>query len=310
MKKELNNAVNNTSSKVDEIFLFRTMAKEFNHSPISKCTYAKEIHGKIGWVEFSSKYKIGGKATTELGDLLIFTFDKWKKELRLCVLQAKYKNGRYYRFLNSQANLFQWELLYDKPSIINRGKLNFPQNILNFRTDYKSISAYGIFYHDNITREIDFLYTLPEFFVPHSMPRKRISNGGRSFNFRCPFGLGSPNNRCIRGIMPSEAISTCSIDVFENQVLSCKVGAPIPKGSHIETWAKIFFYYIREYADEPDVIAEILEFYNNDISINDSYSFEGMPSALIIVTDSEKYMRMHVESMYASNDLPNYYEKD
>lgn len=296
MKKELNAAVKKSTSKIDEIFLFRAMAKEFNHSIISKSTYVKEIHGNKSKVEFSSKYKLGGSANTELGDLLIFTFDKATQELRMCILQAKYKQSRYYRFLNSKANLFQWELLHDKPPIINKSKFHFPPDILNFRTDYKSISAYGIFYHDNILRDIDFLFTLPDFFVPHSMPRSPIANGDRCFNFRCPFGLGSPNNVCTKGITRKEAISTCSIDVFENQVLLCKVGVPIPNKTPIGRWVLTLLNNMREYADNPEVINELLNFYNDDIT-EYTYSFDETPSALIVITDSNKYEELCMEYM-------------
>lgn len=301
MKKELNAAIKSSGVKINEISLFRAMADEFNHSMISQCTYVEEIHGNKGMVEFPSKYKVGGTAKTELGDLLILTFDKSTKELRLCVLQAKYKSGRYYRFLNSQADIFQWELLHDKPLITNRGRFNFPSDILNFRTDYRSISAYGIFYHDNITKEVDFLYTLPDFFAPHSIPKHRVSNGNRSFNFKCPIGLGSPNKGCTRGITPKEAISTCSIDVFEKQVLLCKIGAPIPRGTRIADWVGILLNSMRGTADNPRVIEELLGYYGEEISVNNSY--EETPSALVVVTDSERYKEAQGENMLVNNDL-------
>lgn len=294
MKKELNTTIKKTTAKIDEIFLFRAMAKEFNHPLISKGTYVEEIHGGKGKVGFPSKYKAGGSANVELGDLLIFTFDKATQELRMCILQAKYKKGRYYRFLNTSADLFQWELLHDKPTITSKSNFHFPPNILNFRTDYKSITAYGIFYHDNILRDIDFLYTLPQFFVPHSFPRSPISAGIRSFNFRCPFGLGSPNYTCIRGITVKEAISTCSIDVFENQVLLSKVGVPISK-TPIETWALTLLNRMKEYADNRDVINDLLSFYNNDILARTD-SFNENPAALIVITDSKKYSEFYMEN--------------
>jgi hypothetical protein len=38
MKKELNDAIIASGKSIDEIFLFREMAKEFNQSIVSKCT--------------------------------------------------------------------------------------------------------------------------------------------------------------------------------------------------------------------------------------------------------------------------------
>ena len=309
MKKKLNAAVKSSSSKVDEIFLFRAMANEFNHNAISKCTYVEEIHGTKGKVEFSSAFSTGGSARVELGDLLILTFDKWTKELRLCVLQAKYKSGRYYRFLNAKADLFQWELLRYKLSISNRSKFNFPSNILNFRTDYKSITAYGIFYYDNISKEIDFLYTLPEYFKPHSLPLHCISKGIRSFHFRCPYRLGSPNRGCIKGIAPKEAISTCSIDTFEDQVLLCNVGAPIPRGSAIDRWILALLNSMRTCADHPEVIDELLRAYNDNVPRDFTCSLEGVPSALVIITDSGKYRKIYESRMEEELMLPNKYSE-
>lgn len=47
-----------------------------------------------------------------------------------------------------------------------------------------------------------------------------------------------------------------------------------------------------EYADNPEAIDELLYFYSNNIA-EETYSFEGTPSALVIVTDSKKYRILH-----------------
>lgn len=217
---------------------------------------------------------------------MLFTFDKATKQLRLCTLQAKYKPGQYTRFLNFKADLFQWELLSKKPNISSKGRFSFPSNILNFRTDYKSITAYGIFYHDIISGDIDYLYTLPEHIIPHSYPIRRLSKGIRTFNFSCPIMLGSPNRTCTKGIYHKEAISSCSIDVFEEQVKLCKVGAPLD--STIDAWALSLLRDIRERADDSSVIDELLSYYEDrDLAVQSDYSFESIPSVLVVVTDSK-----------------------
>lgn len=288
MKTQLNSVFKTTGMKIDEVNLFREMAKAFNNHSVSKCIYVDEIHQCH--VEFDSHIHKKGFAKVELGDLLLLTFDKATRELRICVLQAKYKKESYYAFLNFKGDIFQWELLLKKPCIKNKSKkFKFPENILNFRTDYKSIAAYGVFYHDNISRDIEFLYTLPEHVSPHCMPKGPITKKATSFHFRCPCNLGSPNNTCKKGIESREAISTCSLDVFEEQVLTCKVGAPI-NDYGVKTWVLQLLRHIKGRASDSSIVDEVLE-YLGRLDLDDSvkYSFEHIPSIMLVVTDSEEY---------------------
>ena len=286
MKAKLNAAVRAAGMKVDEEMLFRELAKEFN-TAVSRATYVEEMHKNM--IEFGSGYKVGGVAKVELGDLMLLTYDKATNELRLCILQAKHRKGRYYRFLNFNANIFQWELLKDKPMIINRSKkFDFPTNILNFRTDYESITAYGIFYEDNISGEIDFLYTLPKYIVPKSIPKKKLTKGVRMFHFSCPRKLGASNSLCRAGITCKEAVSTCSLDVFEAQVLRCKVGAPIDD-TGIRKWIANLLLSCRGRATAPGVIDEVLAYLDvREDNVESKYDLEGVPSVIVVATDSER----------------------
>lgn len=295
MKKELNRAISGMPN-VGEIVLFREMANQFNNNIIAKCTYVKEVHKMM--VNFHSDFE-GGNKQKELGDLLLLTFDKANKELRLCILQAKYRKGLYRYFLDCKADLYQWELLYYKPYVNNLSNLNFPSNILNFRHDYKSITAYGIFYHDYMNNDIDFLYTLPDFFTPknllYSYSKKNISV--RSFIYTCPkigtyhFGCcGCRKNKS--GMIPKETLYTCSIDLFEQEVLSCRVGAPIDNNPDIKKYILSLLSGMKNSANIPQVIDEILENYdfgNRDESKNNTVNNDEHPAAIIVVTDSKKY---------------------
>ena len=283
MKSQLNAKIKRTGMKVDEENLFREMAKEFN-TKISKATYVEVIHKSS--VEFNSCYKVGGVAKVELGDLMLLTYNKARSELRICILQAKYKKGRYYYLLNFGADIFQWELLKAKPVIANKSKrFSFPSNILNFRSDYDSITAYGIFYEDNISKEIDFLYTLPKHIEPRNYPKGRITKGVRSFYFRCPGHLGSPNSMCKAGITPKEAISTCSLDLFAEQVLKGKVGAPI-NDAKVRSWVTRLLVSYKGSSTMPEVIDDLLK--NLDVRddyMDEEYDFEGIPSIMVVLTD-------------------------
>lgn len=282
MKKTLNDAVCNAAPgvKIDEMFLFREMAREFNAGG-SRCTYVEEVHGRKGLVEFTSKMK-GGPARVELGDLLIFTFNRFSKEMKMCVMQVKY--------LLPCLDILQWEMLRERPDIISHAsRFNFPKNILNFNLDYLSITAYGIFYENNIDGYIDFLYTIPE---QLKLKKDPALGGGsrRKFDLTCKQDIGTSNPDCriYKSEGGRELIETCSMDAFEKEMLSYSIGAPIPVS--MRGWVIGLFKSMRDRADNPEIIDDILEAYRleNDNFGNESYVYDHAPSALILSIGREK----------------------
>ena len=144
--------------RIDEVNLFGLMAELFNTSH-SKSTFVKKVHGRIGFVDYNSTI-LGGTKTVEIADLQLITCNRKTNEIRMCFIQAKYRRGNFRRFLTLSANLFQWELLKDKPDIIDTYHNGFPTNILNFST-YESITSFGIFYIDK-SGKFDFLSLLTD----------------------------------------------------------------------------------------------------------------------------------------------------
>lgn len=288
MKKELNKAIIGIPNVGEE--LFREMANQFNNNLIAKCTYVKEVHQMQ--VEFCSNIT-GNMEKRELGDLLLLTFDKVKKELRLCVLQAKYRRGAYRKFLSYSTDVLQWDLLYYKPDVYNKSSINIPKHILNFRNDYKSITAYGIFYRDKLLNMIDFLYTLPDYFKPNNTMSSKST-----FNYTCP-NLGVCRYSCCgcntticqtkQGGVPKETLFTCSMDIFEREVLQCKVGDPIDDG-YIKKYILGLLNEMKMDTENPEIIDEILRDYDYDYyeEINNYKFDEGHPSAIIVITNSRK----------------------
>lgn len=287
MKKELNMAISDIEN-VREEDLFREMARQFSKNTLSKCTYVKEVHKMM--VDFYSNIK-GGVQQKEIGDLLLLTYNKLRKELRLCILQAKYRRGSYRKFLNCKADIFQWELLYYKPDVYNKSTINIPKHILNFRHDYKSITAYGVFYHDKKLDMIDFLYTLPELFTPrHLWP-----SPSNTFAFNCP-NLSICKSSCCgcstticptkQGGVPKETLYTCSMDIFEHEILSCRIGAPI-NSDEIQKYVLGLLVSMKKTSENPEVIDEILRDYDYRIDSNDDFSDYEHPSAIIVITESD-----------------------
>lgn len=216
MKNQLNEAIKTTTKKVDEIFLFSEMMNIFNNNSTRSC-FVKSVHSHSGFIKYHSKITNDIKKL-EIADLQILNYNKSKKELRLCFVQAKYKKSFYNtKFISFRGNAYQLELLRDRCDIIDAYNNGFPKNILNF-TKYKTITSYGVFF-TNRNNEVDFLFTLPE----HLNASSNKVNTTISFRGYCI----CPNQNCTAGIQKNETISICSLDGFEKQVLIGNTGAPI-----------------------------------------------------------------------------------
>lgn len=79
MKNTFNAMLKNRpkGQKVNEIYLFRLMARYLNQTAI-KCTFVKQIHAQY-YVSYNSNILHGQSKRVELGDLQIFTYDRSKK---------------------------------------------------------------------------------------------------------------------------------------------------------------------------------------------------------------------------------------
>ena len=188
MKNAFNTTLKNRpkGQKVNEIYLFRLMASYLNRKAV-RCTFVKQIHAKH-YVSYKSNILQGHSKIVELGDLQLFIYDISEKELRICTLQAKYEKNNFRYHPSIVLNVFQWELLKDRPFVQAVSK-KYPVrfNILNFNKAYKSISAYGIFFVENASGDVDFLYTIPEF-LSNKRPLINLSRkrNKRMFKFNSP----------------------------------------------------------------------------------------------------------------------------
>lgn len=275
MKTKLNQKIQH-SSKTNEIALFQIMASLFN-SNISQSTFVKETHGRKGFIEFYSEINKKSKIV-EIADILLITYNKRKSELRICFLQAKYKKERYTRFLSFIGNAYQWELLTYKPGITDVYHLGYPPNILNF-SNYESITAYGVFYVD-ILNEINFLYTIPKFIIPKNIYKEKTTMNFFGSPCRCP------DEKCNWGIRTKETISTCSIDIFEEQVLAGNIGAPIKDFQTITFVNNLLLAMGEDYKNNETIynLINILKTtYNNDLKTTSSSNY--YPNTIIIITD-------------------------
>lgn len=276
MKKQFNSQI----TAIGEIPFFRLMSKLFNTSS-SRSIFVDEVHSHNGFIEFYSKYANKPKKV-EIADLLLVTFNKSNKEIRICFLQAKFRPRKWRKFLSFKADLYQWELLSKRPYIRSPDWRKFPSNILNFNPLYKSITSYGVFYYDR-SGQIDFLYTIPENIKNRNLTKTQ------TMDFNAPL-CNCPNINCKNGKCSHETISTCSMDLFATEVLACRIGAPILpciKTQFVVPLLKELNNTANE--DHKGIISDIQKYFDLDTNDNIDFNIENIPNVMIVVTSAENY---------------------
>lgn len=311
MKKQLNAAIAGRTN-VGEVKLFREMARILNQQAGVQAAYVEEVHKHI--VEYESLY-YNGKKKVELGDLLFLTYSKADKQLKLCILQAKYRKKpfekRDNRPLCCKGDLYQWEMLHTRPDVrgVYRNSMDIHPNILNFRNDYESITAYGVFYVDKNApqnQKIDFRYFIPAIFNPRNIPDqdKLLQNkreGRHEPKIKTFYEDVSGNNAKYLLLKQNkgESIWSEDMDCFEKDILSWKIGAPLPaweENSEITRYILRLLRCMREDATNPAVIDNILEEYaaNREGEGNEEKRdlsgelSKGHPAAMIVFLDNDR----------------------
>lgn len=260
--------------KKNEVNLFRALSSALNTDRSYSC-YSKEIHGGYNSVNFNSKYFYSIRR--ELGDLLLLTFDNLKKEIRICILQAKYEKKEKKPLKKFKSDFFQWDLLLNKYDVKSVGKIIFPKNILNFQNQYKTISSFGIFYIDN--NKPDMIYTIPDYMKPNSFPCK---SAVRTFYFDNSKMLSSKN----------EIFYTSTLNKFASAILSNKIGAPLHLNNNhnIVSWVYSLLKITQKNSETEKISNYILDnfpFENFDLynkSIN-----ENTPHMVITITNYKNH---------------------
>ena len=138
---------------------------------------------------------------------------------------------------------------------------------------------------------IDFLYTLSDYFKPNNTLSSKST-----FYFACP-NLGVCKSSCCgcntttcqtkQGGVLKETLFTCSMDIFEHEVLRCKVGAPI-NDNEIKKYILELLNEMKSDAEDSEIIDEILRSYEYNTQLRNYRYEEGHPAAIIIICDSEK----------------------
>lgn len=130
-----------------EIALFRALQSVL--MSLSPVFHIEEYHGAAHQVCFQSAVS-GTRPTSrcELSDLMFLVFSRKSKCARLTYFQAKSERCRFTKDMTFWANLEQWSLLANRPSVVGVGRFMPPSDLLSAAL-LDSVGSFGFFYRDS-----------------------------------------------------------------------------------------------------------------------------------------------------------------
>lgn len=276
MKLQLNNEWRLGDSEID---LFKKMSQILSRS--YNTLFIEETHQH--YIHYHSP-TVDQTACREISDLWIIAYSPSEKRIRMTFLQAKYhrKDIRPTRVFHG--DYFQYELLANRPQLIDGGRFRFPLNILRFGC-CDSLGSYGIFYVDN-NKRIDMAYCCAKMLTISDKP----SSYGQfivSLSFP-PQTVNEDTGNCNCNIC-SELNYTFDIDVFTHYLLHLKIGSEL---FFKNTDILLFIKNLLQRTVNIQVITPLINLINDSFDSNPNlgdnlFKFdEGNPN--ILITDVDK----------------------
>jgi hypothetical protein len=155
-----------------EIKLFQAFIRAFN--ALGTDALAKEYHGNRYQVTFNASRRVGRLTPRcELCDVMIINYPAgYPSAARITFNQAKVTDNALachkifsaaapYRF---RANLEQWDLLANRPSISSASKYFYPPSTLLSHANLPSVGTFGVFYP--VGTSFDFAYFVADGLTP------------------------------------------------------------------------------------------------------------------------------------------------
>jgi hypothetical protein len=132
-----------------EIPLFKALKNTL--TSMNRSFHIETYHGGSNQVKFRGNvYHARLRARCELSDLLVITYSMYTRSARLSYIQAKSERATLIPPIERHkfnANLEQWYLLSQRPSITGVGKFNPPSDILS-NAILPSVGSFVFFYKD------------------------------------------------------------------------------------------------------------------------------------------------------------------
>jgi len=200
-----------------EIPLFRALQKTLQS--LSSRFHIEEYHGAKHQVKFSGTGSMSrARSRCELADLFIVIFSNNPISVRITFFQAKSERGYLKGFCpigqSLNANLEQWDLLANRPTIEGCGKFNPPNNLLS-KAILPSVGTFGFFNKKSPSDDYRIIYSTGDNLSLTTSGKIRY---GKLAVQKCHI-------RSINGFYESTA--SCSIRQFGYNLVSNLIGTPI-----------------------------------------------------------------------------------
>ncbi len=182
----------------------------------------EEYHGTAHQVEFAGNGSYARtNARCELSDLMIVSFSSITRSARLTYLQAKSERATLPSVCGRQfsANLEQWFLLEQRPTITGLGKFSPPNDLLSSAL-LPSVGSFAFFYKDPLG-EFQTYYATASYMA---LPKAYSQRYGKLQ------AIGPCRVDCSGS--HSECLAACGNRSFAESLFRLEIGTPIDRSVH------------------------------------------------------------------------------
>jgi len=260
----------------------------------------EEYHGGKHQVTFAGNGSYARtNARCELSDLMIVSFSSITRSARLTYLQAKSERARLPSVCGGHfsANLEQWFLLKQRPTITGFGNFSPPNDLLSSAL-LPSVGSFAFFYKDRMN-DFQTYYAAACYMAPPKVYSQR-------------YGKLQPIGPCRLNISGAhkECLAACDNRSFAESLFRLQIGTPVDSSIHqaisTRNWlSAILRDRIREsqQANSPFVLAqELLDLLASDTNESSNNSF-GAKNLIIIKSNAEPNNRFNPDAPQAARRL-------
>lgn len=244
----------------------------------------EEYHGNSHQVTFAGNGSYARtQARCELSDLMIITYSPKSLHIRLTYLQAKSERATLHSVCGRQfsANLEQWFLLSERPTILGIGPFNPPENLLSSAL-LPSVGSFAFFYKDHVGHFQTYYATANHLSPPSVYSQK---NGKLVAKDSCMVVTTKGHAECL---------AACGNKSFAESLYRLEIGTPIhcaiPQSQSTRNWLaanlRSQIQSARATDKSSELAQELLGLLDSEETQTLSGSF-GAKNLIIIRSDSE-----------------------
>ncbi len=209
---------------------FRSLTSGFSHNeiPLFQAMHAtlaglsrnfqiEEYHGTSNQVAFAGNGTYARRnARCELSDLMIITYSSVTRTARLTYLQAKSERATLSSVCGRKfsANLEQWFLLEQRPTIAGMGKFNPPPDLLSSAL-LPSVGSFA-FFHKDLAGDFQTYYAAANYLAPPTTYTQRY--GKLQATGPCHVSTTAAHTECL---------AACGNQAFAKSLFRLEIGTPV-----------------------------------------------------------------------------------